>query len=87
LVLDRPDIVIHNNASESDIREYVKRKKISGGTRGDNGRKSRDTFTSLKKTARKLKVSFWKFLNDRNSGENIVPRLGDLMRAAALNTC
>jgi hypothetical protein len=87
LVLDRPDIVIHNNASESDIREYVKRRKISGGTRSDNGRKSRDTFTSLKKTARKLKVSFWKYLNDRNSGENVVPRLGDLMRGAALNTC
>jgi hypothetical protein len=38
-------------------------------------------------SARKLKVSFWKFLNDRNSGENVVSRLGDLMRAAALNTC
>lgn len=32
-VLDRPEIPLHNNAMESDIREYVKRRKISGGTR------------------------------------------------------
>ena len=58
LVLDRPEIPLHNNASESDIREYAKRRKVSGGTRSSDGRKSRDTFTSLKKTCRKLKVSF-----------------------------
>jgi len=89
LVLDRPDIPIHNNMSESDIREYVKRRKVSGGTRNVNGQKSRDTFTSLKKTARKLGESFWKFLNDRNSGSNKIPRLYDLMRTKMemKNTC
>ncbi len=30
--------------SESQIREHVKRRKISGGTRSDAGRQSRDTF-------------------------------------------
>jgi len=30
LVLDRPDIPLHNNLSERDIREYVKKRKISG---------------------------------------------------------
>lgn len=49
LVLEKPDIPLHNNASESDIRKYAKRRKISGGTKSDLGRKSRDTFTSLKK--------------------------------------
>src|SRR5262249_25439798 len=32
-VLQRPEVPLHNNAMESDIREYVKRRKISGGTR------------------------------------------------------
>ena len=32
LVLDRPDIPLHNNLSENDIREYVKRRKMSGST-------------------------------------------------------
>ncbi|HDZ85874.1 MAG TPA: transposase [Candidatus Moranbacteria bacterium] len=83
LVLDRPEIPLHNNASESDIREYAKRRKISGGTKSSSGRKSRDTFTSLKKTCRKLKVSFWEYLNDRNFKRNSIQRLSELMRKMA----
>ena len=47
--------------SESDIREYVSRRKTSGSTRSEDGRRCRDTFTSLKKTCRKLGVSFWQY--------------------------
>jgi len=83
LVLDRPDIPLHNNLSESDIREYVKKRKISGSTRSDNGRQCRDTFTSLKKTCRKLGVSFWGYLNDRVSNAGEIPPLPDLIRARA----
>jgi len=83
LVLDGPEIPLHNNASESDIREYVKRRKVSGGTKSLSGRKSRDTFTSLKKTCRKLKVSFWEYLNARNFKRNSIPRLSELMRKMA----
>ena len=49
LVLERPDIPLHNNGAESAIREYVKKRKISGSTRSESGRRCRDTFTSLKK--------------------------------------
>jgi hypothetical protein len=38
LVLERPDIPLHNNGAENAIREYVKKRKISGGTRSDTGR-------------------------------------------------
>ena len=38
---------LHTNASETDIRDYVKVRKISGGTRSDLGRQCRDTFASL----------------------------------------
>lgn len=80
LVLDHPDIPLHNNLSERDIREYVKKRKISGSTRSDLGRCCRDTFTSLKKTCRKLKVSFWEYLNDRLLGTHTIQPLADLMR-------
>jgi hypothetical protein len=83
LVLDRPDIPLHNNTSEGDIREYVKKRKISGSTRNDLGRRCRDTFTSLKKTCRKLKLSFWEYLRDRVWGRNRIEPLGDLMRRQA----
>src|SRR6185369_7357155 len=82
-VLERPEIPLHNNAMESDIREYVKKRKISGGTRSDAGRRCRDTFASLKKTCRKLGVSFWAYLRDRVRGLGQIPRLADLIRLKA----
>lgn len=86
LVLDRPEIPLHTNCSERDIREYVTRRKISGGTRSDPGRRSRDTFASLKKTCRKLNVSFWGYLLDRLRGENLIAPIPALLRQKALNS-
>jgi len=82
-VLERPEIPLHNNAMESDIREFVKRRKISGGTRSDAGRRCRDTFASLKKTCRKLGVRFWDYLHDRVRGLGQIPSLADLIRQKA----
>ena len=79
LVLDRPEIPLHNNLSENDIREYVKRRKISGSTRSELGRRCRDTFTSLKKTCRKLGISFWDYLMDRLSNSNTIPPLPEII--------
>lgn len=79
LVLEHPELPLHNNGSERDIREYVTRRKISGGTRHDRGKKARDTFTSLKKTCRKLGVSFWDYLLDRLRGDNKIPYLPNLI--------
>jgi hypothetical protein len=84
LVLERPDIPLHNNLSERDIREYVIKRKISGSTRSENGRRCRDTFTSLKKTCKKQGISFWEFLLDRLRQKNLVPYLPDLLRG---NVC
>jgi hypothetical protein len=79
LVLERPEIPLHNNLSESDIREYVKKRKISGSTRSEMGRRARDTFTSLKKTCRKLSLSFWDYLLDRLANKNNIPFLPELI--------
>jgi hypothetical protein len=83
LVLERPELPLHNNLSEGDIREYVKRRKISGGTRDEDGRQGRDTFASLKKTCRKLGVSFWNYLKDRVRGDGRIPSLPALIEARA----
>lgn len=82
-VLEHPHLPLHNNLSESDIREYARLRKVSGGTRSDLGRRCRDTFLSLKKTCRKLGVSFWQFLKDRLSGAATIPPLPDMIRQAA----
>jgi hypothetical protein len=85
-VLGRPDVPLHNNAMESDIREFVKRRKLSGGTRSEAGRRCRDTFASLKKTCRKLGVRFWEYLQDRVRGLSQIPRLAELIRQKARQT-
>jgi hypothetical protein len=82
-VLEHPEIPLHNNAIESDIREFVKRRKISGGTRSAAGRRCRDTFASLKKTCRKLGIRFWEYLKDRVRGLGQIPRLADRIRQKA----
>lgn len=82
-VLERPEVPLHNNAAESDIRDYVKKRKISGSTRSDDGQRCRDTFASLKKTCRKLGMGFWDYLRDRLRGLNQMPRLAVLIRQRA----
>jgi len=47
-VLQRPEVPLHNNGTESIIRGYVKTRTVSGGTRSTAGRRSRDTLASLK---------------------------------------
>ena len=83
LVLDRPEVPLHNNLSEGHLRDYVKKRKISGSTRSDLGRQARDTFASLKKTCRRLGVNFWAYLQDRVRGAGQIPRLVDLIRQRA----
>ena len=83
LVLEKPEIPLHNNLSESDIREYVKKRKISGSTRSELGRRARDTFTSLKKTCRKLGISFWDYLRDRLGHLERIPGLPELVHQRA----
>ena len=83
LVLERPDIPLHTNGSEGDIRDYVKWRKTSGGTRSDLGRRCRDTFASLKKTCRKLGFSFWDYLADRIESREAIPCLSLIIRQRA----
>jgi Transposase IS66 family len=82
-VLEYSQFPLHNNDAETDIREFVIRRKISGGTRSDAGRGARDTFVGLKKTCRKLGVSFWQYLLSRIRGDGKIPPLSDVLRAKA----
>lgn len=72
------------------FERFVTRRKISGGTRSDAGRRARDTFVGLKKTCHKLGVSFWQYLLSRLRMDRQIPPLPDVIRAkaaAALQVC
>jgi hypothetical protein len=84
-VLKRPEIPLHTNGSENDIRAVVTKRKISGGTMSEAGRQTRDVMLGLMKTCRKLGVSFFEYLGHRLGVEGAppVPPLAALVRAAA----
>lgn len=82
-VLDRPEIPLHTNGSENDIRCQVTKRKISGGTRSDAGRDCRDAFLGLHKTCAKLGIAFWDYLGARLAvpGSIAIPSLAELISA------
>ena len=80
LVLRRPEVPLLTNMSETDLRDRVKKRKVSGGTRSALGRTCRDTFASLLKTCRKLEVSFWRFLLERLGQVGPVRPLPELIK-------
>jgi hypothetical protein len=81
-VLERPEIPLHTNASENDLRAWVIKRKISGGTMSADGRLARDVMLGLQKTCRKLGLSFFTYLGDRlglNTDQPKIPPLADLV--------
>jgi hypothetical protein len=84
-VLDRPEIPLHTNGSENDIRAFVTKRKISGGTVSQAGKTARDVMLGLAKTCAKQGVSFYRFLGDRFAvpGAQSITNLAVLVRAAA----
>ena len=84
-VLERPEIPINTNASENDIRAFVTKRKISGGTVSDKGRDARDIMLGLAKTCMKLELSFYDFIGARLGipGPKIPPLAGLIRPAPA----
>jgi len=74
-ILERPEIPLHTNASENDLRACVTKRRISGGTMSADGRQARDVMLGLMKTCRKLGISFFAYLGDRLGLQQSVGRI------------
>ena len=84
VTLERPEVPLNTNSSERDVRDPVTVRKISGGTRSEDGRRCRDTFLSLKKTCQKNAISFWDYLGDRlGIATKTIRHLPDIIRERA----
>ena len=86
-VLQHPELPLHNNASELAVRQRVRKRDVSFGPRTSLGVRAWDTFMTLADTVRKLKISFYAYIQDRISGTNQIPPLATLLtqRARQLN--
>ena len=83
MVLDHPEIPLHNNPAELAARKRVRKRQVSFGTRTNNGTKAWDTFMSLSATAKKLGINFYNYLYDRISGAFQIGSLADIISQRA----
>lgn len=83
LVLQHPELPLHNNAAELAVRQRVRKRDVSFGPRTKAGVRAWDTFASLAATTKKLGISFYQYLQDRVSASHQIPPLADLVTQAA----
>lgn len=77
LVLDHPEIELHNNPAELGARARGRKRDVSFGPRIGEGARAWDTFMTLAATAKKLGVSFYHYLHDWVSGKHQLPSLAE----------
>jgi len=87
LVLDHPEIPLHNNPAELGARKRVRKRVVSFGTRTILGTNAWDTFMSISATAKKLGINFYDYICDRISVACQMPSMAELItkRAQELN--
>jgi len=83
MVLKHPEIPLHNNPSELEARQRVRKRDVSFGPRTQDGVEAWDTFMTLAATTRKLDISFYQYIHDRISRTNQIPPLASLIEARA----
>jgi hypothetical protein len=81
LVLEHPELPLHNNPAELGARQRVRKRDVSFGPRSPAGSAAWDTFMTLAATTRKLGLDFAAYLRDRFTKAGQIPPLADLISA------
>jgi len=81
VVLGHPEIPLHNNPAELGARQRVRKRDVSFGPRTEEGKIAWDSFMTIAETAKKVGVSFYKYILDRVSQERAMPSLADIIRS------
>ena len=80
LVLEYPELPLHNNLSESGLREFVLKRKISFGTKNTYGTRAWENYMTISATCKKIGVNFFEYIKDIFSGNMQLPRLASLIK-------
>ena len=87
MVLDFPQLPLHNNESELAARVQARVRDVSYQTRSDAGTKIKDAFMSVNQTAKKVGVSFYDYVHDRVTGRYQLPSLADCVFKKRSHCC
>ncbi len=79
LALMHPFLPLHNNGSELGTRVQARIRDINFQTVSENGTKSKDTFSTIVQTARKLGVNVYQYIYDRVARIFKMPSLAELI--------
>jgi len=74
LVLEHPELPLHNNPAERAAATYYY------GTQTKDGTQAWDTFMSLVATTRKLGISFFEYVRDRITRTENIESLAQIIR-------
>ena len=83
LVLDHPDLPLHNNAMELAARRRVRKRDVSFGPQSRAGAQAWDTFQTIIATATKLGVRVYAYFLGRLVAPARTPTLADHIRERA----
>jgi hypothetical protein len=83
LVLEYPDLPLHNNAMELAARRRVRKRDVSFGPQSRAGAQAWDTFQTIIATASKLGVRVYAYVLGRLMAPAATPTLADRIRARA----
>ena len=80
LVLQFPELPLHNNVSELGARAQARYRDISFHTMNEKGTKAKDTLMTINETAKKLGINAFKYFHDRISKTFNMPSLSELLK-------
>jgi len=83
VVLENPEIPLHNNAAELGARAQVRKRDVSLHTITAEGTKAQDVFMTLVQTAKKIGVNPAAYFHDRYTQLNVIDRFAVLIRKLA----
>jgi hypothetical protein len=87
LVLQFPDIPLHNNPAELGAREQTRRRDINLQNKNEKGVEAKDTLMTITATARKLGVNLYGYIYDRVSRAFKLPSLASrIVQKSQLNS-
>jgi len=85
VVLNHPEVPLHNNCSEGGARVEKRRRDVSLQTKTSEGTKSKDTMMSIVETCKKLGISAYEFIYDRVNKIYKYPSLAQMIKAKTVD--